>query len=142
LLISRIYPFYLEELILSHSYDRRILRKIDRLYAKCSSLVGVYECYEGPFFKLGMLYTWHIKKNPDEARRWYEKGRTFFETAGQPYEFGLLHYHYGQCLAESRPGLAIALLEKALVQFESCGALFEISQINLLLNSLKLSPAY
>ncbi len=147
MVISRIYPFYLEELIISYSSQRDIFlltsairKRIDWLYKKCRSLVRAYDAHEGTFHRLAFLYAWHIRKKPEEARRWYMRGAAFLLKSGQPYELGLLHYRYGMCLLKDDPKLSGSILEKAFLEMDKCGALFEMRRIERTLKTLAREP--
>ena len=143
MVISRIYPFYLEELILSYASQKDIFlltsavrQRIDALYKKCRALVRAYKAHRGSFFRLAFLYSWYIRKRPDEAKRWYEKGTAFLQESGQLYDLGLLYYQYGTCLIRDDPKLAASVLETAFIELDKCGALHEMRQIEKTLKNL------
>ena len=148
MVIARIYPFYLEELILSYGeqkdffvVNRQIVSRINQLYAKCRSLVRAYDCHRGTFYRLEMLHAWHIRKRPAEALRSYERGIAYFDGEPGTLFAGTAPFSIRALSLRKEPQQAAGRLEKAFLELDKCGALYEMRQIERMLKALRKESA-
>ncbi len=143
LVISRIFPFFLEALLEKYikyaeteQEKQRRLRLAKKYYNRCKQLAKTYDCHKGMFFRLSALYAWFIENNRKKAKRIYKQGMEYFENCPEAYNKAMFFYNYGEFLAVCDPRRAIETLEHAYLDFDNCGAEYEMHRIERLLQEL------
>ncbi len=143
MVISRIFPFYLESLLEkfiryadNEREKRQRVRLARRYYNKCAVLARTYECQRGIFYRLSALYAWRVEDNRKKARRIFKQGMMFFEQSPELYTKAMFLYTYGEFLTVTEPRRATEMLERAYLEFDKCGATFEMRKIERLLQEL------
>ena len=141
--ISRIYIFYMEELILSYLpqpsvfYGKKfIIRKIKSLYRICKSIQKVWHIHTGNIERLSGLFHYCVKKRNKKAIEAFERSLAYYKNHTAPYEEGLAYYHYALCLKESNEDKAVKLLEKAYILLETIPAYYEMQKIEDILKKI------
>jgi serine/threonine protein kinase/signal transduction histidine kinase/CheY-like chemotaxis protein/tetratricopeptide (TPR) repeat protein len=143
MVISRIFPFFLEALLdkfikyaETEAERQRRLRLAVKYFKKSKILSQTYDCHKGMFYRLAAQHAWIIENKRKKAERIFEQGRAYFANSPEAYNKALFFYCYGEFLSVTDPRRAIETLEHTYLDFDNCGAAYEMHRIERLLQEL------
>ncbi|MBN1797771.1 MAG: protein kinase [Spirochaetales bacterium] len=141
--ISRIFPFFVEALLdkfikyaETETERQRRLGLAKKYYLKCKQLAEAYDCQRGIFYLISVLYAWLVENDRKKAERIFKQGMKYFKDSPESYNKAVFFYCYGEFLTAVDPRRAIEILENTYLDFDNCGAEYEMHKIERLLQEL------